>query len=143
MVAVNGRDLFVGKNEGKAEAVGPEARRKALAAAAAAARRSAEQRVASAVDADGRTPLHLAAAAGDTAAAELLLVVGAPPQARDGVLRRTAGEAALANGHAALSRLVHEHACAAGVEDFSANNLRLLFNNPAPQQPTHTKWHFL
>ena len=77
--------------------------------------------------------------------AKLLLEAGAPPDARDAVLHRTAGEAALAAGHLALARLVHAYAGAEGRCDWATGNLRMLFDSAPPGhlREARSKWHFL
>ena len=87
-----------------------------------------------------------AAKAAACAVAKLLLEAGAPPDAGDAVLRRTAGEAALAAGHPALARLVHAYAGAERRGDWAAGNLRMLFDSAPPEhlrEAGGSKWHFL
>jgi ankyrin repeat protein len=64
-----------------------------------------DNRITRAADAEGRTPLHLAAAGGHLSVVELLLHNNADPNARDGA-GRTALAAAEAAGHAGVAELL-------------------------------------
>ena len=69
---------------------------------------SMDNRLARATDAEGRTPLHLAAARGHRAVVELLLHNNADPSARDAA-GRTPLATAEAAGHATVATLLRQH----------------------------------